>query len=361
MSKDRLVIYGANGHVGEAVSRLAASQGLDPVVSGRDPLAIESLARELGVASRVVSLDDPTGLDSLLADARVVLNMAGPYAWTAGPLVAACLRTRTHYLDITGELPVLEALAARDGEARQRGVMLLPAVGLDSVPSDCLAAHLVRRLPGAKSIALALRTSGPAGLPPGTQRTLIELAHLRDRVVRGGELVSLPGLGVASRAVDFGAGPTGPAGPTPALRFQAADPFVVWRTTGVPNVEMYVALPPLMRVGYRLARLARPVFRWQALRRLMRRFVLPGASEAALARSSTQVWGEARDDAGGVVRSRLDGPEGAVVWTSRSALAVVRRVLAGEAPVGFQTPAGAFGAELVLECEGVVRVDVVAD
>lgn len=352
MSKDRLVIYGANGYVGEAVSRLAASQGLKPVLAGRDALAVGRLATELGLEARIVSLDDPAGLDSALEDARVVLNMAGPYAWTAEPMARACLRTQTHYLDITGELPVIEALAALDGEARQRGVMLMPAVGLDSVPSDCLAAHLVGRLPGATSIVLALRTSGPAGLPPGTQRTLIELAHLPDRVVRGGALVSLPGLGVAARAVDFG------EGPVLALRFQAADPFVVWRTTGVPEVEMYVALPALMRVGYRLARLVRPLFRWRALRRLGQRLVLPGASESALARSSTQVWGEARDAAGSVVRSRLDGPEGAVVWTTRAALAVVRRVLAGEAPPGCQTPAGAFGPDLVLECEGVVRVDV---
>lgn len=352
MSKDRLVIYGANGYVGRAAARLAVSQGLSPVLAGRDAVAIEGLATELGAEARVVALDDPVALDSVLADARVVLNMAGPYAWTAEPMVQACLRTRTHYLDITGELPVIEALAATDAAARQRGVMLMPAVGLDSVPSDCLAAHLLRRLPGATRLTLGLRTAGPAGLPPGTQRTMIELAHLPDRVIRGEGPVSFSGVGVASRAIDFG------EGPLPALRFQAADPYVAWRTTGVPEIEMYVALPLLMRLGYRLVRFARPMFRWQALRRLLQRFVLPGASEAALARSSTQVWGEARDAAGGVVTSRLDGPEGAVVWTTRAALAVARRVLTGEAPVGFQTPAGAYGPDLVLECEGVVRVDV---
>ena len=54
---------------------------------------------------------------------------------------------RVHYLDITGEIDVFEALAAGDAEARARGVILLPGVGFDVVPSDCLAAHLKRRLP----------------------------------------------------------------------------------------------------------------------------------------------------------------------------------------------------------------------
>lgn len=353
VGKDRLLIYGANGHVGRAASRLAAAQGLEPVLAGRDRLEVEALAGELGLQARIFSLDEPGGIDAALEDVRVVLHLAGPYVWTSEPMASACLRTGTHYLDITGELPVLQALAERDAEARAAGVMLLPAVGLDSVPSDCLVAHLVRRLPGAKRVTLALQTRGPAGLPPGTQRTMIELAHLPDRVVSGGDVVVRLGLDVPSKLVDFG------DGPAVALRFQAPDTFVVWRTTGVPDVTMYVALPLLLRVGYRLLRLARPVFRWRALRRLLQRLVLPGASAEALARSSTRVWAEARDDAGGVVAARLGGPEGAVVWTTRAALVVARRVLEGDAPPGFQTPAGAYGPDLVLECEGVQRIDLV--
>jgi short subunit dehydrogenase-like uncharacterized protein len=58
----------------------------------------------------------------------------------------ACLRNRVHYLDITGEIDAFEVLATQDAEARARGVMLLPGVGFDVVPSNCLAA---RRLPDA--------------------------------------------------------------------------------------------------------------------------------------------------------------------------------------------------------------------
>ena len=61
-------------------------------------------------------------------------------------MVEACLAEGVHYLDITGEIPVFEAVFARDAEARERDAALLPGVGFDVVPSDCLAASLVEAL-----------------------------------------------------------------------------------------------------------------------------------------------------------------------------------------------------------------------
>jgi short subunit dehydrogenase-like uncharacterized protein len=68
------------------------------------------------------------------------------------------------------------------------------------------------------------------------------------------------------------------------------------------------------------------------------------------------VWAQVRDDEGGVAEARLHGPEAGHDWTVGAALSVVRRVLAGDAPPGFQTPAGAYGPDLVLEVEGVERI-----
>jgi short subunit dehydrogenase-like uncharacterized protein len=67
--------------------------------------------------------------------------------------------------------------------------MLLPGVGFDVVPTDCLALHLKQRLPSATRLRLAFQSVGPAGLPPGTQRTAIELLNYGDRVRRNGKLV----------------------------------------------------------------------------------------------------------------------------------------------------------------------------
>ena len=61
-----------------------------------------------------------------------MLHIAGPFSATSKPMADACLRTSTHYLDITGEIDVFEALARRDAEARKAGIMLLPGGGFMS-------------------------------------------------------------------------------------------------------------------------------------------------------------------------------------------------------------------------------------
>jgi short subunit dehydrogenase-like uncharacterized protein len=257
-----------------------------------------------------------------------------------------------HYLDLTGEIPVFEAVAARDAEAKKRRVMLLPAVGFDVVPTDCLAVHLRRRLPAATRLALAFQSVGPAGLPPGTQRTAIELLPFGDRVRRGGELV-VPERGEKLRRVDFG------AGPVDAVRFTWGDVFTAYHSTGIPDIEVYVALPPAMRGQLALMRTLRPLFSLGPVRALMKRAVQPGPSEAARAKTVTHVWGEVSDAKGRSAAARLHGPEAGLVWTTRAALAAVKRVLGGDAPPGYQTPGKAFGPDFVLEGEGVTREDVV--
>ena len=348
---DAFLLYGANGYVGEAAARLAVQQGLKPILAGRDAAKIEPLARELGLEHRACALDDAAALDRALRGVPLVLHLAGPYKFTAKPMADACLRAGVHYLDITGEIPVFEALAARDAEAKSRKVMLLPAVGFDVVPTDCLAAHLKRRLPSATRLTLAFQSVGRSGLPPGTQRTMIELLPFGDRVRRGGKLV-VPESGVKTRTLDFG------QGPVEATRFTWGDVFTAYYTTGIPDIEVYVALPAAMRKQMGLMKKLRPLFHFAPLRALLKRGVKPGPSAEARAKTVTHVWGEVADAQGRTAVARLHGPEAGLVWTTRAALAVVRKVLAGNVMPGFQTPARAYGADLVMECEGVTREDV---
>src|SRR5436190_1168591 len=98
----------------------------------------------------------------------------------------------------TGELIVREAvargqrpiLAGRDAEARAVGVMLLPGVGFDVVPTDCLAAHLKRRLPTATKLCLGFYSKG--SFSRGTATTMAENLHRGGAVRRGGKIVPVP-------------------------------------------------------------------------------------------------------------------------------------------------------------------------
>lgn len=345
------LLYGANGYIGQAAARLAVAQGLRPVLAGRDAARIAPLAAELGLEARAFRLDDAAAADRALRGLPLVLHLAGPYKYTARAMVDACLRNGAHYLDITGEIPVFEELAARDGEAKARRVMLLPAVGFDVVPTDCLALYLKQRLPSATRLTLAFQSVGRSGLPPGTQRTMIELIPFGDRVRREGRLV-VPERGEAMRSVDFG------QGPVQAVRLTWGDVFTAYYSTGIPNIEVYVVLPEAARRQRALVQRLRPLLRFAPLRALLKRGVRPGPSAEARARTVTHVWGEVEDASGRKAAARLHGPEAGLVWTTRAALAAVRKALVGKFSPGFQTPAKVYGADLVLECEGVTREDL---
>ncbi|MBL8492541.1 MAG: saccharopine dehydrogenase NADP-binding domain-containing protein [Rhodocyclaceae bacterium] len=345
------LIYGANGFLGEAIARLAVARGMRPIIAGRNAEGIARLAAELGLEHLAFGLDDADAVDNALGRVAVVLHCAGPYVHTWQAMAGACLRTGTHYLDLTGELPVFEALAALDGEAREAGVMLLPGVGFDVVPTDCLAVHLRRRLPAATRLTLAFQSRGPAGLPPGTQRTMIELLPSGIRVRRNGELVA-PGRGEGTRLVDFGRGPVNTA------LVPWGDVFTAWYSTGIPHITDYMAMPAYLRLPLAGARLLTPLLRMAPVRDLLKKAVLPGPAAWARARTRTHVYGEVEDARGRRAAARLHGPEAGVEWTSETALGAVAKVLAGTAPPGFQTPGLAFGPDFVLECGEVQREDL---
>jgi short subunit dehydrogenase-like uncharacterized protein len=346
-----LLIYGANGYTGELVARRAVERGLPAILAGRRADALASLAGELGRPFRAFALAEPAAIDTGLAGVTVVLNCAGPFSRTAAPLVEACLRARAHYLDITGEIAVIEAMAARDAEARAAGITVLPAAGFDVVPSDCLAAHVKRRLPTATHLALAFRAG--ARMSRGTAITSVENAHGGGMIRSAGALRPVPS-GWRTRLVDFG------AGPTKAITIPWGDVASAYYTTDIPNIEVYIAVPTAIRVGLRLTRWAGPLLASRPVQRLLKARVARGArgpTAEARAAAASELWAEARDDAGRTATARLRTAE-AYELTSWTAVELASRALRRALPAGFQTPARACGADFILEFAKSVREDV---
>src|SRR4051812_14952024 len=172
-------------------------------------------------------------MDAAVGEVAAVLHCAGPFSHTSRPMADACLRTKTHYLDITGEAAVIESLAARDEEAKRSGVMLLPCVGFDVVPTDCLAAHLKRRLPSATRLALAIQ--GIGRISRGTATTMVENINRGGLIRRGGKLQSVPAAW-KTREIDFGRGPRS------ATTIPWGDVATAFYSTGIPNIVVYAAI-----------------------------------------------------------------------------------------------------------------------
>jgi short subunit dehydrogenase-like uncharacterized protein len=263
----------------------------------------------------------------------------------------ACLRRGAHYLDITGEIAVFEGLARRDAEARAAGIMLLPGVGFDVVPSDCLAAHLARRVPNAVRLALAFRALG--GTSRGTLATMVENLGSPGAVRRDGKIVPVP-QAWRTRRIDFGDGRLRDATTIPW-----GDVSTAFHSTGIPNIEVYVSMRPALRRTLIASRWVGPVLRSGVIRRTLAARVhrgSPGPSEAERERGVSLLWGEVVASNGERAEARLRGPSGYVL-TAQTAVHLAMKALEGQTRAGFQTPSRAYGADVILEIPGVTRTD----
>ena len=134
----KLMIYGATGYTGRMAAEHAKAQGLDVVIAGSNGARLASLAAQLGVPYRVFTPDAQAAesLDGI----GVLLNFAGPFAQTADALMQACIKAEVDYLDITAEINVYRLAERLGAQAAEAGVMLLPGVGWDVVPTLSLKA-----------------------------------------------------------------------------------------------------------------------------------------------------------------------------------------------------------------------------
>ena len=231
------LIYGSYGYTGQLIVELAVKQGLRPILAGRDEKQLRAQAGQYNLEYRAFSLDETAKLDAALIEVETVLHCAGPFVHTYRQMTEACLRTRRHYVDISGEIPGFEALAAMDSQAREAGIMLLPGGGFDIVPSDCLAAHLKNRRPSATHFRLFVRGIG-AGVSRGTAKSAVENMHRQGRIRQDGELVQVPPAWKV-REQDFG------RGPVPVVTIGWGDVSTAYYSTGIPNIETYFAFPKM--------------------------------------------------------------------------------------------------------------------
>jgi short subunit dehydrogenase-like uncharacterized protein len=332
------MIYGANGYTGELIAREAVARGQQPILAGRSADRIEPLARELGLKFRVFDVDHPK-----LEGIELVLHCAGPFMHTSRPMVDACLGANVHYLDITGEIAVFESVFARDAEAKARNVTLLPGVGFDVVPTDCLAAMLHGELPDANELWLAF--SSRSGVSRGTLKTMIEGAGLGGAIRRDGRIKVVPQL-FDVREIPFA------TGTRTAMTIPWGDVSTAFRTTGIPNIRVYSAQSRRALAQVRRMKLLLPLLRFAPLRKfaLRRADKVSGPSAQVRETSRVELWGRVVNARGEERTKTMSVAEG-YKFTVLSSLEAVAGVLASPRAGAF-TPAGFFGKDFVKRIPG---------
>jgi short subunit dehydrogenase-like uncharacterized protein len=347
MPDQSLLLYGANGYTGRLITETAALHHLFPILAGRQQEAIEKLAARHSLPFVVADLNNTAALEKALEGVKVVIHAAGPYQFTARQMVEACIRTRTHYLDINGDLTVFEMLKEYDQRARDAGIMVMPGVGFDVVPTDCIALFLKDKMPDAVALKLAFGSVG-GGLSHGTATTMVNKLGEGGAIRKNGRIIKSP-IGRWGMWVDFG----------PKKLFVMSIPWgdiaTAYVTTGIPDIVTYTGISP---VTYKLLKL-QPLFNWLLRRQFVRKFIQKqidkrgaGPDQESRAKSSMLVWGEVTNASGEKATARLSGPDGYTL-TAHASLVIATRVLSGKYAPGFQTPAKVYGADLIMEVPGV--------
>ena len=354
MVESSFLLYGATGYTAQLIREQASEFGLTPILAGRSETKLRPIADKFGLSYRIADLNEPSALDAALADVPVVLHCAGPFSKTAAAMQQACLRTSTHYLDITGEVAVFEQGMALHQQAQQQNVMLMSGVGFDVVPTDCMARYLKDQLPDATHLQLAFANEGGA-LSHGTAQTALEGMGIGGMVRQNGQLKTVP-YAHKTLAVDFGKGQN-----LPCMAIPWGDLSTAFWNTGIPNIETYMGSSTgqiqLAKLGNYLGWLLRN----QAVQSFLQKRIsstVTGPNESTRQRAQTHVWGKAWNATGQTVQARLHAPEGYTL-TALAALLITQKVLNGSWKAGYQTPAGLYGADLILEIAGVIRENAV--
>jgi len=318
-----LLIYGATGYTGRMIAKQAKAVGLNVVISGRNKAKLDELANILSVGAVAFELQDGAALHRNLDGISVVLNCAGPFAHTAEPLMKACIKRGIHYLDITAEINVYRQAESMHDLAYEAGSMLLPGVGWDVVPTDCLAMTLAEHVREPVRLRIALQVAGAMSRGSAVSAREIIGAGLLSRV--NGALT------IKSDAntdfFDFGAGKVA------CVPFSFGDLITAWHSTGIPNIEMYV----------HVSGDAFPSGNVECLP--------DGPSPEERVANNARAVVEVTGADGDIHRAVIETANG-YSYTPLAAVAAARQVLSGLSQPGFQTPATVFGAQFALGIPG---------
>ena len=276
----KIVVYGASGVAGEGVATALAARGADVVLAGRDRARLSAVRGRLRATATVVvaAAHDRPALDRVVADAAVVVGCAGPFGQVGGALAGAAVAAGAHYLDLAGDQAYVRAQhEEHDAAARQRGVIVMPGLGLGAL-GDWAGRWAARVVAGEGDepdrlgrladdapldelvIGHAVDGFAPA---PGARRSLIDAVTAPGVVWRAGRWdATRPAA--RGRTIDFGA-----LGARAARSFPAAEVITLPRHVAARTIDGFIALPddPWARGLGRLtplAGLAAPFAGWLA-------------------------------------------------------------------------------------------------
>jgi short subunit dehydrogenase-like uncharacterized protein len=368
-----IVVFGATGFTGGLTAEYLARHappGTRWALAGRNQAKLAAVRRRLteiepACAELPLLRADVTDEGSVrdVAEAtRVVITTVGPYIRYGEPLVAACAKAGTDYVDLTGEPEFVDRMwLAHNDQAVASGARLVHSCGFDSIPYDLGVQFTVEQLPEGVPISIEGFMRVNASISGGTYQSMIEIlgglrssAKLaRERRAREGDPEGRRVKGVSGKphADEFAGGWVVP--------FPTIDPQTVLRSARAldrygPDFSYshYAVVGPLpMAVGLGLAAgVVAGLAQIPPARDLLLKAMSSGEgpSEEKRAKSWFRVRFIARGGDGAAVRSEVSGGDPGYSETSKMLAESAMCLAFDELPArsGQLTPAVAMGDAL---------------
>lgn len=340
-----ILVYGAYGYTGRLIVDEAKKHGLQMVLAGRSEAKTMAMANEFQLSHRSFDLEEPHVIAKHLEDVELVIHCAGPFEFTAEAMAKACILSKTHYIDITGEYQVFDLLKAMDANAKAENIMLLPGAGFDVVPSDCLANMLKKELPDGTHLELAFSSQG-GSLSRGTAKTMIENIHKGQFYRQDGDLKQKK-HGAAVKQINYG-------------EFEQLSVGISWGdissayySTGIKNIEVYTGTTAKQVRQMKWANWLKSILAMRWVKNFLKKQIdkkPAGPSDEKRNKGAMLLWGSI-SDGNNTIDKRLKTPNGYTL-TAKTAVLISEKILAGNFKPGYQTPASAYDEKLILEVEG---------
>ena len=346
------LIYGANGYTARQIVYKAVEKGLRPILAGRNAQKICNFSQETKLSCRIFDLKSPIK-DEFLNDIYLVVNCAGPFSQTAQPLLEACYRTKTHYIDVSGELKSFEDIFANAGVWQHRGLTVIPGSGFDVVPSDCLAAFLKNKLPDATSLTIGIKINGTRP-SHGTLRSLAEAIALGGKIRLDGKLKKVPNAW-KTKLIPFS------DQSSLSVSMPLAELSSCWHSTRIPNIQTFFSVKTKELRYIKMSRLTRPLLFIPLVLEWVKKqigVIYEAPHPRILQKGSAVVWGEVRNAHGKAKSLRLKTDE-AYHFTAQSTLCIAQKILAGDIDAGVYSPSMALGPEFILNLDRVSVEDII--
>ena len=344
MSEGHWLLYGAYGYTGKLIIEEALQRNHKLTLAGRNAKKLEPLAQQYNLDWIAFDLDDVETIVANIAPYELVMHAAGPFIFTSDPMMQACVASKTHYLDITGEIDVFANSFDYDEKAKEQGIVIISGVGFDIVPSDCLLKYVADKLPTATHLELGIRPG--SAISGGTLKTSLEgMPHGSARRVNG-RIERVP-FGQDQKKILYSNGRRSTSTLTPWGDLATAE-----ASTGVPNLDIYMVIPTGPAVN-----LTAKMMKISPIRKLAQAIIdkaVDGPDEETRQTVKTYLYAKASNE-NNEVEAWLETMEGYQL-TAKSSVRAIERVLDSNLS-GTLTPSLAFGADFILEFDKSKRYD----